>query len=102
MRWSLGAVLSVVVLCGCSEKKPATKGKRDNEVVAVKLVEKLGGTITRDEKQPDKPVIGVSLSRTKVTDANLKELKELNQLTTLDLGDTNVTNAGLKELKELK
>jgi hypothetical protein len=35
-----------------------------------------------------------------VTDAGLKELKELKQLTTLDLEGTQVTDAGLKELKE--
>jgi hypothetical protein len=37
-----------------------------------------------------------------VTDAGLKELKELEQLTTLLLTNSPVTNDGLKELKGLK
>jgi len=37
-----------------------------------------------------------------VTDAGLKELKDLKQLASLDLAHTGVTDAGLKELKDLK
>ncbi len=37
-----------------------------------------------------------------VTDAGLNELKELKNLTELSLFNTNVTDAGLKELKDLK
>ncbi len=73
---------------------------------AVAFVEKLGGTVTRDEKAPGKPVVGVSFQPTiiivktegKVTDSDLKELVGLKNLTTLDLGSTGVTGAGLKEL----
>jgi hypothetical protein len=35
-----------------------------------------------------------------VTDAGLKELKELKQLTTLNLRSAKVTDAGVKELQE--
>ncbi len=74
-----------------------------DEADAVKLVEKLGGKIMRDDKQPAKPVVGVDLSLKKVTDADLKELKELKQLASLNLfGCRAVTDAGVKELKELK
>ena len=37
-----------------------------------------------------------------MTDAGLKELAALKNLTTLDLSDTEVTDAGLKELAALK
>jgi hypothetical protein len=37
-----------------------------------------------------------------VTDAGLKELAPLKNLTYLNLGSTQVTNAGLKELATLK
>jgi internalin A len=74
-----------------------------DEADVAKLVEKLGGTITRDDTQPGNPVIAVNLARNKgATDANLKGLKEFKQLATLDLKFTPVTDAGLKELKELK
>jgi hypothetical protein len=72
------------------------------EATAVKAVEKLGGKVTVDAGRPGKPIVGVDFSRTQVTDAALKELKELKHLQTLDLGGTVVTDAGLKELKELK
>src|SRR5262249_4535489 len=79
-----------------------TVAGRADEATAVKLVEKLGGIVTVDAKQPGKPVVGVDLERTKVTDADLKELKQLKHLQWLILYGNNVTDAGLKELKELK
>jgi hypothetical protein len=42
----------------------------------------------------------MSLWDTNVTDAGVKDLKELKNLTGLDLHNTKVTDAGLKELKE--
>src|SRR5438270_435213 len=75
---------------------------RADEASAVKAVEKLGGKVTRDDKLPGKPVIGVNLTGRGVTDAGLKELKDLEQLTSLYLAYTKVTDAGMKELKDLK
>ena len=72
------------------------------EAKAVEAIKKLGGKVTRDDKLPGKPVIGVDLAFTAVTDEDLKELKELKQLTTLNLCNTQVTDASLKDLKELK
>ena len=89
----IGAVMLLACLSGAA---------RADEASAVKAVEKLGGKVTRDDKLPGKPVTGVSLFTTAVTDAGLKELKDLKQLTTLDLDGTKVTDAGLKELKDLK
>jgi internalin A len=94
MRNCCGVLAMVLLLSGAA---------RADEADAVKLVEKLGGTIKRDDKQPDKPVIEVSLVFTKeTTDADLKTLKELKQLKTLLITGPQVTDAGLKELKELK
>src|SRR5437762_8904983 len=72
---------------------------RADEASAVKAVENLGGKVTRDDKLPGKPVIGVHLHEIGVTDAALKELADLKQLTWLSLTVTRVTDAGLKELK---
>jgi internalin A len=44
----------------------------------------------------------LSLRFTKVTDAGLKELAPLHNLTSLDLEGTKITDAGLKELAPLK
>jgi internalin A len=74
----------------------------DAEDKAVAFVEKLGGRVTRDEKRPGKPVIGVRLSFSAVTDVGLKELAPLKNLTCLYLAATQVTDAGLKGLAPLK
>jgi repressor of nif and glnA expression len=66
---------------------------------AVAEIERLGGTVTVDEKS--QAVIGVSLRKTKVTDAGLVHLKGLTGLEELDLGKTEVTDVGLKHLKGL-
>ena len=100
-------------------------GLRADEEAAVKSVEKLGGTVERDDKASGKPVTAVNLTgwkvtnkdlkqvaafkrlqslnlnRSRVTDAGLKELARLKQLRKLDLRSTTVTDAGLKELKDL-
>src|SRR5437763_378180 len=88
-----GVLLGLLVL--------AVAGRAD-EAAAVKAIEKLGGQVTVDADRPGKPVVGVDLWRTEVTDAELKELKELKGLQTLDLRETKVTDAGLKELIELQ
>ena len=87
--------LALSGLCLCASSRAD-----DAEDKAVAFVEKLGGEVTRDKKAPGKPVIAVTLSGTEVTDAGLKELAALKNLTTLHLGHTQVTDAGLKELQQ--
>src|SRR5262245_54264143 len=79
----------------------AVAGRAD-EAAAVKVIQKLGGKVRRDDKAPGKPVVAVDLRSTLTTDADLKVLKECKHLKVLDLGVTQVTDARLKELKELR
>ncbi len=74
----------------------------DAEDQAEKAVQKLGGMVVRDDKDPAKPVIKVDLSFKKVTDVDLKALADLKGLRSLDLGFTGLTDAGLKELAGLQ
>ena len=98
----------------------------DAEARATKAIEKVGGSVVRDNRIKGKPIVGVMLSftnatdddlkplkdlskvpililiRSKVTDAGLKHLKDLDTLRELNLVSTAVTDAGLKELKDLK
>jgi|SRR5579883_2826069 len=87
--------LALSGLCLCSPLRAD-----DAEDKAVAFVEKLGGTATRDEKAPGKPITVVNLIGTKVTDAGLKELATLKNLNTFYLGETQATDAGLKELQQ--
>jgi internalin A len=89
------------VLLLCLAASPVCRAD-DAEDKAVALVEKLGATVTRDEKLPGKPVVEVDLHSTAVTDAALKQLAALKNLTALSLSETKVTDAGLKELTTLK
>ena len=68
----------------------------EEQAKAVAEIKKLGGGVTVDEKNPDKPVICVDFSDTNVTDAGLELLKGLPELQRLDLSCTTVTNAGLE------
>lgn len=70
------------------------------EEKAIAYVEKLGGTVFRDNKSPGRPVATVILRSAKVRDAGLKELAELKNLTALVLSETRITDAGLKALQQ--
>ena len=73
----------------------------DAEAKAVAVVERLGGTVTRDEGRPGKPVVEVHLGFSQTADADLKELAPLKRLQVLALPNTPVTDAGLKNLDAL-
>ncbi len=72
---------------------------RTGQGKAVAKVNKLGGRVTIDEKDPDKPVIGIDLTATLITDAGLDGLKALTRLQRLALGGTRVTDTRLERLK---
>ena len=83
-------------LAGCGQTQSV------REEAAVNAILKLGGKVYRDEKLPGRPVARVYLRDTKITDADLEDLKGLKGLRNLNLTGTKITDAGLKELKELK
>lgn len=72
-----------------------------DQAKAIAEIKRLGGKVTIDETSPGGPTIGVDLSRTKVTDTALENLKRLRGLRSLELKDTKVTDAGLKHLAGL-
>jgi hypothetical protein len=72
-----------------------------DEAAALLAVEKLGGKVTRDVELPGMPVVAVNLFGADVTNAALKEFKDLTCLRTLNLDDTRVTDEGLQYLKDL-
>lgn len=90
-------LLSMIVIGSKWGGIPAHAQSAD-EAKALALIEKLGRKVQRDEKHPDKPVVALLLSKTPLTDQDLKELTAFRSLTQLDLGWTKVTDEGLKEL----
>jgi beta-lactamase regulating signal transducer with metallopeptidase domain/Leucine-rich repeat (LRR) protein len=68
---------------------------------AIARIYEMGGTVTRDETKPERPVISATLSGTKVTDADLAVLTGLSDLRHLTLTGTTITGEGLDRLTGL-
>ena len=95
-RLMVAAVLPLVFVC------PGLLRGDEAEVEAVQAVEALGGEVIRDEKSQGKPVTGVILDFSAVTDQRLEELVKFRHLRHLSLAGTQVTDAGMKHLAKLK
>jgi len=95
MRFRNWILVIPLWLCGCGRAPPS-------EEQAVWAVEKLGGKVVRDETEASRPLKEVYLNGNQVTDAELKLLTRLKNLSKLHLSETRVTDAGLKELSSLK
>jgi len=99
MKLHLPLLLSV---CFLGQSWSSLGAADDAEAKAVAFVEKLGGTVIRDDKAEGKPVRDVYLIGAAVTDKELKGLKDIKTLQTLNLMNNAVTDKGLIELKEIK
>jgi Leucine-rich repeat (LRR) protein len=95
--------VAVLVVCGLGLVAWAVllRSADEPEDTAAAALAKSGAAVIRDHDRPGKPVIGVRLPPA-ATDAELKKLAPLKNLTTLDLEGTQVTETGLKELAPLK
>ena len=97
-----GKKLPVSLRLALSQTAGPARAKAVEDKV-VEAITALGGTVTRDEHAAGRPVIGVSLEHTGVTNEGLKELKELKHLQSLNLNRCyRITDPALKEIAELK
>jgi hypothetical protein len=92
-QWTCGFACASLVLAVAAASRSGT-----SEESSVQLVLKYGGTIERDEEVLGKPVVAVSLNRTKFGNADLKGLAGFPVLQSLDLFSSKVTGEGLTEL----
>ena len=106
-------MLAVVVLVGCGEKDlraPQAKNPQAPKATSAKLIadpivekavreklEKPEGELTEADLEKV-----IDLSFTQITDAGLKEVAKLQQLTHLLLNYTQITDAGLKDVAKLQ
>ncbi|MBM3979676.1 MAG: hypothetical protein FJ304_05225, partial [Planctomycetes bacterium] len=100
-RLMLCGLMAGVFLCSSA---PVRADDAEDEAAA--LIAQLGGTVTRDEKAPGKPVVTVSLTASsfglidpKFTDELLKVLATFKSLATLHLGGSDVTDALVDSLR---
>ena len=80
----------------------ATEPPEDAEAKVVKAITNLGGSVTRDEVAPRRPVVAVDFRKRVVDASELKELAALSELQSLGLAHSKVTTAALKSLARLK
>ncbi len=76
------------------------KPKVDAEQVLAEL-KQIGAHVERDEKSPDRPVIGVTLTGTDFQGALLGRLSAFPQLRKLNLGNTNTSDVMLEHLEDV-
>ena len=98
---TLAMLIGLLVVASNAVGEDKVVKRSDAEKKAIAVIKKLGGDVTFAEKKPGKPVIGVYLASTKVTDAGLVHLKGMMNLQMLHLYNTKVTDAGLVHLKGL-
>ena len=88
MRYIALLMTLAVFLAGCGQSQAVREEK------AVSAILKLGGQVVRDEKLPGWPVVFINMSSLTVTDADLKELKELKGLREFNLVATKIKDHG--------
>ena len=67
----------------------------------IAMIRQRGGDVRIDERSPGRPIVGVSLDKSNLTDSWLAHLKRFTKLQSLALSRTNVSDAGLVHLKAL-
>ena len=114
-RFIIGCVTSILVgAVGICHENRADAQVQDPEEV----IRRLGGSLTRDDKSVDRPIVAVNLSRRlptlssvasgtatfypAATDADVRILRALEKLEKLDLSDAFVTDRGLKDIGAIK
>src|SRR5262245_48275966 len=103
-RWVGRLMLLLLVLAGCQGKPTGTKSGLDTAKLSMQDraalgIQKMQGTVERDEADPEKPVVNVSLQGTRVTDQGLEHIKHFPKLQVLNLDATRISDAGLVHLK---
>ena len=74
----------------------------DAEEKAILIIQRAGGTITRNEKIEGKPLVRIDARFKPIRDSDLEPLGNLKHLEVLDLTGTKVTDAGIKHLAHHK
>ena len=93
-------LVAVVVLVGCGKKPLFDPNNKDHvkiEAAIRKELKKPEGELTKADLAK---VRRLALSTTRITDAGLKEVAKMKQLTKLHLSRTKITDAGVAELKK--
>ncbi|MEX2288551.1 MAG: M56 family metallopeptidase [Planctomycetaceae bacterium] len=94
-----GAALTIQLAATAAPNEKTSKKYARDAVIAA--VENLGGSVAIDEKAPGKPLIGIMLGSTNVTNDDLQCLNGLTSLRKLNLGWTRIGKEGLEHIQGL-
>lgn len=97
----VGGATCLVLLLAWSVVWPELPAQAPEQEHVVTALKNMGGQVQRDPKAPGQPVIGLNLSGTRVTNADLALLKPLQGLRTLILTQIAITDAGLQHIEPL-
>lgn len=89
-------MLVILSSTGCNRRL-----EYERRQAAMEKVKELGGTVEIDEEKPERATLTVSLMDCNVGDAELRFLKDLHGLDTLDLRGTKINGEGLICLKDM-
>src|SRR5258708_39876400 len=109
MSVQLSTFFAVAVLCSAVAVGQEILNE-SAESQAIQEIERLNGTITRDETLPGHPVIAVNLGESLCVEDKsnrpdnkcLKPLLSFPHLSALDLSGSKITDAGLKTVVKMK
>src|SRR5262249_26655565 len=96
----LVVVLAVTGILFLLQRGDRAKPKLDPQQVLTEL-QQLGARVERDEKSPEKPVIGVTLTGTEFPADLLGRLAAFPQLQKVNLGHTKTTDVILEHLEDV-
>src|SRR5262249_31023530 len=100
-----GSALVLLAVLACAAAAPPSRSGGEeslDEKAVEKQILELGGNLTRDQKAPGKPVVGVDLRSAEVDARLLRSLAVFPELTTLHLWYTTVDDDALAALAGLK
>ena len=78
-----------------------TRADKEEDRV-VRNVEEWGGSVSRDDRAPNRPVVAVTLVGPRAGDEEVSQLSQFKQLRQVYLLDARITSQGLKALKDLE
>lgn len=109
-RLQVAVLVTLLALAGCSssrEQAPRSTRRPDKDAMrarheALALVSKLRGYTLPSDPTPYEAIAHVRLSKTAVTDDDLKVIAGLGCVQHLDLGETGITDEGVRHLARIE
>ena len=91
-RMTTSAFLLLAVPCAVATAATAGDDRAERAVAAI---EKVGGTVQRDESRPGSPVYAVDFYNSRLTDSVMSHLRALPEIREFHVSNAPITDAGI-------